>query len=103
MSDELKIASPRFELMQDYLHTIHAFERHLSIPLKWLLFIAGLVLVWGSGQAHTSALTLLAFALYGMANVLFSYLFYGARKLIPLTSRIILLFLMWPTFFSPAC
>jgi signal transduction histidine kinase len=92
MSDESKIASPRFELMQDHLHTIHVFERHLGIPLKWLLFIAGLALLWGSDRAHTSTLVLLAFALYGMANVLFSYLFYGARKLILLTSKVVLLF-----------
>jgi len=90
MSDEQKAkTSEQFETMQDYLNTLYATERRLGLPFKWLLFLAGMFIVWGTGQAHTSILVLLSFMFYGMSNVLFSYTTYAGRKFVLPVSRVL--------------
>jgi PAS domain S-box-containing protein len=75
-----------------YLETLYLAERRISIPLKWVLFVGGLILVWGVAQAQTSFLKLLSFSLYGATNVLVSYVFLSQRKqAIPVVQGILLL------------
>ncbi|NLS77000.1 MAG: GAF domain-containing protein [Chloroflexi bacterium] len=74
----------------NYMETIYRVERHLGVPLKWVLLVVGMYLAWSGGQPRTSALLLLSVALYGTSNVLFSYIFYADRPLALLTIRFVL-------------
>ncbi len=91
----------KLDQMQNYLSAVYAAERHLGIPFKWLLLLAGIVIVWGTGQTHTSFLVLLAFILYGMANVLASYLFYvGGRLVLPVMDIVLFVSYLADIFFA---
>ena len=74
----------------NYVETVYGVERHLGVPLKWLLLVAGMFLAWSGAQPRVSALLLLSLALYGTSNVLFSYIFYADHKLALLTIRFVL-------------
>lgn len=65
---------------QDYISTIYDSERRIGIPLRWLLFVSGMALVWGIERIGTSDIALISFSLYGAANVLLSYVFYADRR-----------------------
>jgi signal transduction histidine kinase len=65
----------------DYMEEIRHTERRISIPLKWLLFVYGVVILWRLQQPQTPTAAIVAFALYGAATVLLTAYFYSRRRL----------------------
>ena len=81
--DEIAIGTQQ----PDYLDALCTIERRVGMPLKWLLFLVGMIFAWGMGRPRSSFLALLSILLYGMSNVLLSYLLYTNVRLALPVSR----------------